>query len=75
MFHPKQDIFSQSWLDVIFEGRNKQYGAYVLRKDASKNASVALFVCLHRICHCTSCSINQKQAVPGHGQPRHPRSF
>ncbi|WP_353128867.1 energy transducer TonB [Parapedobacter pyrenivorans] len=44
MFHPKQDIFSQSWLDVIFEGRNKQYGAYVLRKDASKNASVALFV-------------------------------
>lgn len=43
MFHPKSDIFSQNWLDIIFEGRNKQYGAYVLRKDASKQVTVALF--------------------------------
>lgn len=44
MFHPKQDIFSQNWLDVIFEGRNKQYGAYVLRKNASRNVVIALFI-------------------------------
>lgn len=44
MFYPKSDIFSQDWLDVIFEGRNKQYGAYVLRKNASKQATLALFV-------------------------------
>ncbi len=44
MFYPKSDIFSQGWLDVIFEGRNKQYGAYVLRRDASKQVTFALFV-------------------------------
>lgn len=44
MFYPKSDIFSQGWLDVIFEGRNKQYGAYVLRRDASKQAAFALFI-------------------------------
>ncbi|WP_257668447.1 energy transducer TonB [Parapedobacter tibetensis] len=44
MFYPKQDIYSQDWLDIIFMGRNKQYGAYVLRKDASKAANLALFV-------------------------------
>lgn len=44
MFYPKSDIFSQDWLDIIFEGRNKQYGAYVLRRDASKQAALALFV-------------------------------
>lgn len=43
MFYPKQDIFSQNWLDIIFEGRNKQYGAYALRKDAAKTANIALF--------------------------------
>lgn len=44
MFYPKQDIFSQNWLDIIFEGRNKQYGAYVLRKNGAKTANTALFV-------------------------------
>ncbi|MEC3879412.1 energy transducer TonB [Parapedobacter sp. 10938] len=44
MNYPKQDIFGQIWLDIIFEGRNKRYGAYVLRRDASKSAAVALFI-------------------------------
>ncbi len=44
MFYPKQDIFSQNWLDIIFERRNKQYGAYALRKDASKAANFALLL-------------------------------
>ncbi|MFB2120446.1 energy transducer TonB [Parapedobacter sp. 2B3] len=44
MDYPKQDIFSQVWLDIVFEGRNKQYGAYVLRRDASKTAMLALFI-------------------------------
>lgn len=42
MFYPKSDIFSQSWLDIIFEGRNQQYGAYVLRRDAARHATLAL---------------------------------
>jgi protein TonB len=28
----KLDIFTNQWLDIVFEGRNKAYGAYELRK-------------------------------------------
>lgn len=28
----KLDIFTKQWLDIVFEGRNKSYGAYELRK-------------------------------------------
>lgn len=27
-------LFSHEWCDLVFEGRNKEYGAYVLRRDA-----------------------------------------
>lgn len=30
--------------DIIFEGRNKQYGAYVLRQNISKNSSIGLMI-------------------------------
>lgn len=30
------DLTSQKWLDLIFEGRNHSYGAYVLRQQSSK---------------------------------------
>src|SRR5690606_14289066 len=30
--------------DIVFEGRNKQYGAYVLRQQASRHASLALLM-------------------------------
>jgi len=30
----KLDLFKLQWLDVVFEGRNKSYGAYDLRKKA-----------------------------------------
>lgn len=32
MFIPKSDIYKTEWLDLIFQGRNKSYGAYELRK-------------------------------------------
>lgn len=35
MFKSKIDLYAQEWIDTIFEGRNKDYGAYDLRrKDA-----------------------------------------
>jgi protein TonB len=40
----KLDIFKKSWLDLVFEGRNKNYGAYELRKDNSKTSMIALGV-------------------------------
>ncbi len=34
------------WEDVIFEGRNQAYGAYVVRKVYSRNVIIALFITL-----------------------------
>ena len=32
----KLDLLKKQWLDIVFEGRNKTYGAYQLRKENSK---------------------------------------
>jgi protein TonB len=32
----KLDLLNAKWLDIVFEGRNKKYGAYDLRKSNSK---------------------------------------
>jgi len=38
------DLNSQEWRDMIFEGKNKQYGAYELRKSSSKRHIRALII-------------------------------
>ncbi|WP_394759959.1 energy transducer TonB [Flavobacterium sp.] len=38
----KLDIFKSQWLDLVFEGRNKKYGAYELRKENPKTSVKAL---------------------------------
>jgi periplasmic protein TonB len=38
----KLDLLNKKWLDMVFEGRNKSYGAYELRKDNSKTSVRAL---------------------------------
>lgn len=40
----KNVLFKSAWTDVIFEGRNKLYGAYVLRQEQEKNTIAALFI-------------------------------
>lgn len=40
----KLDIFKPEWLDVVFAGRNKAYGAYELRKSNPKTTNKALLV-------------------------------
>ena len=32
----KLDLISAEWTNLVFEGRNQDYGAYQLRKDTSK---------------------------------------
>ncbi|WP_028297517.1 energy transducer TonB [Olivibacter sitiensis] len=44
MLGSKLDIFNKEWLDVVFEGRNKAYGAYDLRNVSSKLTTRALFL-------------------------------
>ncbi|MFZ4263532.1 energy transducer TonB [Sphingobacterium sp. HJSM2_6] len=43
MIGSKLDLFKKEWLDVVFENRNKEYGAYALRKYAPKATNIALF--------------------------------
>ncbi|QFQ13383.1 energy transducer TonB [Pseudoprevotella muciniphila] len=38
----KIDLKSKEWVDLIFEGRNKEYGAYRLRKNAGKRTLYAV---------------------------------
>ena len=38
----KVDLIDNSWVDLVFEGKNQQYGAYVLRKETGKRNVKAL---------------------------------
>lgn len=38
------DLNSDKWLDLVFEGKNQEYGAYYLRKTSSKRHLLALSV-------------------------------
>lgn len=37
-------VVAQSWEDVVFENRNREYGAYVLRRVYSKNVFIGLML-------------------------------
>lgn len=39
----KLNIFKKDWIDMVFEGRNKSYGAYQLRTENPKVTTIALF--------------------------------
>lgn len=36
------DLISSEWLELVFDGRNKEYGAYVLRQQAGKRNVLAI---------------------------------
>jgi len=40
----KIDITSQEWNDLVFEGRNKEYGGYFLRRTSDKRHILALII-------------------------------
>ena len=42
----KIDLISNAWCDLVFEGRNKTYGAYALRKGTGKRNTVAILMVL-----------------------------
>jgi len=37
-------IYDKSWMDLVFEGKNKTYGAYQLRQDRSQTTLLAFFL-------------------------------
>jgi protein TonB len=40
----KLDLFNKQWIDIVFEGRNKAYGAYELRQENSKTTIRSLVI-------------------------------
>lgn len=44
MLGSKIDLFGSEWLDVVFDQKNKSYGAYVLRRQSSSDTAKALFI-------------------------------
>lgn len=39
----KVNVFDKEWIDLVFEGRNKSYGAYQLRREDPRTTLIALF--------------------------------
>ena len=37
------NLTSEKWIDLIFEGRNKNYGAYTLRKNSPRCSCCCCF--------------------------------
>ena len=44
MLGSKLDLLDQQWIDVVFAGRNKAYGAYELRRENGRNTRTALII-------------------------------
>lgn len=44
MLGSKIDLFGNEWLDVVFDQKNKSYGAYAMRRESSANTAKALFI-------------------------------
>lgn len=42
----QSSIYEKPWLDMVFEGKNKQYGAYVLRQEQKQTTSKAFILAL-----------------------------
>ena len=40
----KLSLYETKWTDLVFENKNKEYGAYQLRQENSKNSVTALFM-------------------------------
>nr|MBC7613784.1 TonB family protein [Pseudopedobacter sp.] len=40
----KLDILNQDWIDIVFNGRNKDYGAYQLRKENNNTTNKAVII-------------------------------
>ena len=38
----KIDLTSSAWCDLIFNGKNKAYGAYKMREDSPKRHNIAM---------------------------------
>jgi len=65
----KLSIYESKWTDLVFENKNKEYGAYQLRQESSKNSVTALFMGLLLITVIGSASVLINKLRPSVSDP------
>ncbi|WJS95048.1 energy transducer TonB [Flavobacterium johnsoniae] len=65
----KLSIYESKWTDLVFENKNKEYGAYQLRQESSKNSVTALFMGLLLITVIGSASVLINKLKPSVSDP------
>lgn len=60
----KVNIYSQDWCDLVFEDKNKEYGAYLLRKYSSKRHLRALLIAVIFFTLAVSSPVILKKILP-----------
>ncbi|CAM3708417.1 energy transducer TonB [Flavobacterium chungbukense] len=65
----KLSIYESKWTDLVFENKNKEYGAYQLRQESSKNSVTALFMGLLLIAVIGSASVLINKLRPSVSDP------
>lgn len=63
MLFSKNTINSKDWIDVIFAGRNKEYGAYQLRQYSNKAINIALAIVVFSIAGVCSLSFAKSKTI------------
>jgi protein TonB len=66
----KSNIYETNWTDLVFENKNKEYGAYQLRQENAKTTITALFMGLLLLAGIGSVSmlINKFRTPVSHGR-------
>ena len=65
----KLNIYQASWIDLVFENRNKDYGAYHLRQENSKTSFFALFIGISILTAAISIPVIYNYLNPDHRIP------
>src|SRR6478609_45005 len=65
----KLNIYETSWIDLVFENRNKDYGAYHLRQENTKTSLFALFMGVLFLAAVISVPVIYNRLNPGHQIP------
>jgi periplasmic protein TonB len=60
----KVNIFSNEWCDIVFENRNKDYGAFSLRRLSNNRHSIALIIAILFFLIGTTAPVIIKKIVP-----------
>lgn len=68
----KSNIYETNWTDLVFENKNKEYGAYQLRQENSKTTVTALFMGLLLLAGLGSASVLINKFGPHDAEPVEP---